>query len=119
MHCSIQVSGRKSHFRSKMKTAWHGQGNFFNYLERKKVKVNNNKFNFYEFIISHCRFLMSCFGLSVQDVTVNCETSGVYVKEAVNLLKKLSNNKQLRKLFLEPTNCTYEWPIRIENEDEW
>lgn len=70
--------------------------------------------------VAWARFLVSCFGLSVQDVTISCETSGVYVKEAVNLIKKLSNNRQLRKLFLEPTNCTFEWPIRrIENEDDW
>ncbi|XP_033222003.1 F-box only protein 33 [Belonocnema kinseyi] len=69
--------------------------------------------------VAWSRFLVSSFGLSVHDVTISCETSGNYVKDAVTLLKKLSNNRQLRKLFLEPTSCMFDLPIRrTENEDD-
>lgn len=61
------------------------------------------------------RFLVDCFGLSVQEVTIRCDTINKYINETTKLLKKLSFNRQLHKLFLE---SNMEWPVNGVNSEE-
>ncbi|XP_023288899.1 F-box/LRR-repeat protein 3, partial [Orussus abietinus] len=69
--------------------------------------------------ISWARFLANCFGLSVREATIRCDSPGRCVGEALWILKKLSSNTHLRKLFLEPSSCAFEWTCRREdNKDE-
>ncbi|XP_029055392.1 F-box only protein 33 [Osmia lignaria lignaria] len=49
------------------------------------------------------------FGLSVREVTIRCDTPNHSVEEALSLLKKLSCNRQLRKLFLESSSSSFEY----------
>ncbi|XP_011494208.1 PREDICTED: F-box only protein 33 [Ceratosolen solmsi marchali] len=61
------------------------------------------------------RCLSSWFKFSVQDVTIRCESANNYVREALFVLKKLSGNRQLRKVFLEPIRCMFEYPTQEVN----
>lgn len=45
----------------------------------------------------------------MQEVTIICDISNYCAKETLALLKKLRYNRQLRKLFLEPINSTFEY----------
>ncbi|XP_048508438.1 F-box only protein 33 isoform X1 [Athalia rosae] len=58
------------------------------------------------------RFLANCFGRSVREATIKWDTAGHCVNETSKLLTKLSFNIHLRKLFLEPSSCLFEWPTR-------
>ena len=62
--------------------------------------------------------MSSWFKFSVQDVTIRCESADNFVKEAMFILKKLSGNTQLRKLFLEPTRCMFEYYTEEVNSDK-
>lgn len=65
------------------------------------------------------RFLSNCFGRSVREATIKCDTVGHCVNETSRLLAKLSVNIHLRKLYLEPSSCTFEWPARrSDSKDE-
>ncbi|XP_066601526.1 F-box only protein 33-like [Prorops nasuta] len=64
------------------------------------------------------RFLADCFGLSVQEVTIRCEMPMYALNETSILLKKLSNNRQLRKLFLESSESTFERSVTDMEMDE-
>ncbi|XP_076169743.1 F-box only protein 33 [Ptiloglossa arizonensis] len=63
----------------------------------------------YEDSISWARFLGESFGLSVQDVTIRCDKPNHSADETLALLKKLSCNSQLRKLFLESSSSSFEY----------
>ncbi|XP_014211388.1 F-box only protein 33 [Copidosoma floridanum] len=54
------------------------------------------------------RCLSDWFQFSVQEVTIRCETVNNFMREAFIILKKLSSNRQLRKLYLEPNSCMFE-----------
>lgn len=60
-------------------------------------------------IFFHFRCLGENFGLSVREVTIRCDTPNHSVEEALSLLKKLSCNRQLRKLFLESSSSSFEY----------
>lgn len=64
--------------------------------------------------ISWSRILGESFGLSVREVTIRCDTPNHSVEETLALLKKLSCNRQLRKLFLESTSSCFEY----DDDDE-
>ena len=51
----------------------------------------------------------------MQEVTIICDISNYCAKETLALLKKLRYNRQLRKLFLEPSNSTFE----CEDNTKW
>ncbi|XP_003491682.1 F-box only protein 33 [Bombus impatiens] len=59
--------------------------------------------------VSWTKCLANNFELSVQEVTIICDISNYCAKETLALLKKLRYNRQLRKLFLEPINSTFEY----------
>jgi hypothetical protein len=61
------------------------------------------------------RCLSSWFKFSVQEVTIRCESANNYVREALFVLKKLSGNRQLRKVLLEPIRCMFEYPTQEVN----
>ncbi|XP_058810849.1 F-box only protein 33 [Phymastichus coffea] len=63
------------------------------------------------------RCLSNWFKFSVQEVTIRCESSNAFVREALYVLQKLSENRQLRKLFLEPSKCMFEYPNQEVNGD--
>ncbi|KAF3423071.1 hypothetical protein E2986_09938 [Frieseomelitta varia] len=65
--------------------------------------------------ITWTRCLASNFELSVQEVTIICDISNYCAKETLALLKKLSCNRQLRKLFLVPSNSTFD----CEDSTKW
>lgn len=61
-----------------------------------------------------CRFLTDRFALSVQEATIRWDIPKYvdYMGETYRVLKKLSSNKQLKKLFLESygnTNSPKSW----------
>lgn len=82
------------------------------------VYIDGNGINI-SFLFPLNRFLANCFARSVREATIKCETTGHYVDETSRLLAKLSSNVHLRKIFLEPSSCTFEWPIRrTDSKDE-
>ncbi|KAJ8678769.1 hypothetical protein QAD02_014556 [Eretmocerus hayati] len=56
------------------------------------------------------RCLSSWFQYSVQEVTIRCESANNFAREALYVLKKLSSNRHLRKISLEPSKCMFEYP---------
>ncbi|XP_046744823.1 F-box only protein 33 [Diprion similis] len=65
------------------------------------------------------RFLANYFAHSVREVIIKCDTASYFVNETSRLLTKLSTNIHLRKLYLEPSSCTFDWPARrANNRDE-
>ncbi|KAK0097154.1 hypothetical protein PV326_003091 [Microctonus aethiopoides] len=52
------------------------------------------------------RHLANCFALSVQNVTVRCQTPN-YSLELERLLGKFRENRNLRKLYIEPTSSSF------------
>ncbi|XP_078043910.1 F-box only protein 33 [Augochlora pura] len=55
------------------------------------------------------RFLAESFGLSVHEATIRCDTPNHSADETLAILKKLSCNRQLRKLFLESSSSSFEY----------
>ncbi|XP_011139498.1 F-box only protein 33 isoform X2 [Harpegnathos saltator] len=70
--------------------------------------------------VSWVRFMADCFALSVHEATIRWDISSRrYIdcmSETYNLLKKLSYNRQLRKLFLEFSCNNYDYSF--DNEDD-
>lgn len=64
------------------------------------------------------RSLANYFALSVHEATIRWDKPRFidYVGETYKLLKQLSHNKQLRKLFLEFNSNVYDFPF--DNEDD-
>lgn len=68
--------------------------------------------------ISWARFLADRFGLSLHEATIKCYVIGE-VTELSTLLKKLSSNRQLRKLFLKyGSNVFKSYHLYIKHEDD-
>ncbi|XP_032680868.1 F-box only protein 33 isoform X2 [Odontomachus brunneus] len=69
--------------------------------------------------VSWVRFMADCFALSVHEATIRWDISSRrYIdcmSETYNLLKKLSYNRQLRKLFLEFSSNIYDYSF--DNEE--
>ncbi|XP_076649282.1 F-box only protein 33 [Halictus rubicundus] len=64
--------------------------------------------------IQWARFLADSFGFSVHEATIRCDTPNHSADETVAILKKLSCNRQLRKLFLESSSSSFEY----EDDDD-
>lgn len=68
--------------------------------------------------ISWARFLADRFGLSLHEATIRCDII-CYATDLSTLLKKLSSNRQLRKLSLKYSSNIFRCPhFYVKNEDD-
>lgn len=95
---------------------FRGQG-FYCFLCSFSSRFDNLRMIITFLISSRC--LSSWFKFSVQEVTIRCDSSNSLVLEALYVLKKLTENRQLRKLFLEPSKCMFEYPNEEVNGDKF
>ncbi|XP_057331551.1 F-box only protein 33 [Microplitis mediator] len=62
-------------------------------------------------------YLGDCFGLSVQNATVRCQIPHCSL-ELEKLLRNLCENRNLRRLFVEPSTSTFEWSFTCYDDME-
>ncbi|XP_011313575.1 F-box only protein 33 [Fopius arisanus] len=68
--------------------------------------------------IPWARHLADCFALSVQNATIRCQTPH-WSPELESLLRNFQDNRNLKKLIIEPTSSTFEWTTNLNDSCIW
>ncbi|XP_015119600.1 F-box only protein 33 [Diachasma alloeum] len=68
--------------------------------------------------IPWARHLAECFALSVQNATIRCQTPH-WSPELESLLRNLRDNRNLKKLIIEPTSSSFEWATNLNDSCIW
>lgn len=75
--------------------------------------------NIHQFTLKQtCRHLADCFALSVQSATIRCQTPH-WSPELESLLYNFRDNRNLKKLIIEPTSSTFEWTTNLNDSCIW
>lgn len=105
-----------SKFLEKYYICFRGHSEFIMVQVKKKKKFNFPQLELFlkKKKTYFSRHLADCFGLSVQNAIVKCQTP-FCTPDLERLLSNFRDNRNLRKLFMETTTGTFSW-IRNDNE---